>query len=131
MKYYISRGGQQYGPYSLEDLQRMQAQAQVDANDLVWSEGMASWTPLSQVLQSTSGTTPTQSPVVAPQYPQQVSSPQPSAYPGAAAPVYNPMATVAFQMQYATWGSRVLAYLIDFILVFGVMIVLWIVAGGV
>ena len=52
MKYYISRSGQQYGPYSMEELQSMKAQGRIDANDLAWGEGMASWTPVSQVLES-------------------------------------------------------------------------------
>ena len=67
MKYYISRAGQQYGPYSLEDLRNMQAQHQVDVNDLAWAEGMPAWTPLSQVLGSTPA--PAAAPVAAPYTP--------------------------------------------------------------
>ena len=68
MKYYISRAGQQYGPYSLDDLKNMKAQGRVDANDLAWGEGMASWSPLSQVLGA-------EAPAAAPQ-PQAQQQPQ-------------------------------------------------------
>ena len=85
MKYYISRSGQQYGPYSLEDLQGMKAQGRVDPSDLAWGEGMAAWTPVSQVLESASGassavaapqpyTPPQQQPYTPPQ--QQYTPPQ-------------------------------------------------------
>ena len=138
MKYYISRGGQQYGPYSLEDLQRMRAQGQVDPSDLAWGEGMATWTPLSQVLESAAGAQaqqqpPQQQPVAQQQQPQQYTPPAyapPPSYGGAtAAPAYDPMSATAYQMQYATWVSRVVAYLIDYAIVLGVMMVLYLVAG--
>lgn len=77
MKYYISRGGQQYGPYSLEELQGMKAQGRVDANDLAWGEGMASWTPVSQVLESASPAASVPQPYTPPQpQPQQYTPPQ-------------------------------------------------------
>jgi hypothetical protein len=49
MKYHISRGGQQFGPYSLEDLKKYLAQGNVLPTDLAWAEGMAGWVPVSQV----------------------------------------------------------------------------------
>jgi GYF domain 2 len=55
MTYYISRSGQQYGPYPLSELQNMLAQGQILATDHAWSEGMASWTPVSEVLASAAG----------------------------------------------------------------------------
>jgi hypothetical protein len=81
MNYYISRGGQQYGPYSLDDLKSMTAQGRVDANDMAWGEGMASWTPVSQVLGSApaAAVTPQYTPPQQ-QQPQQV-TPQPQAQP--------------------------------------------------
>ncbi len=95
MKYYISRGGQQYGPYALADLQNMLAQGQVAANDLAWGEGMPEWLPLSQVLGSAAGSTPAPQPYApaAPQHPPQQTPQQAQYQPPQAqygAPPYNP-----------------------------------------
>ena len=50
MKYYIQRGINEYGPYSLADLQRYVAQGNVAMTDLTRSEGMTDWVPVSQVI---------------------------------------------------------------------------------
>ncbi len=50
MAYYVLRGQQQYGPYSLDDLRRYYAQGNLAASDLVRSEESAQWVPLPQVL---------------------------------------------------------------------------------
>jgi hypothetical protein len=50
MKYYIQRGVNEYGPYSLADLQRYVAQGNIALSDLARSEGMTDWVPVSQVL---------------------------------------------------------------------------------
>lgn len=50
MAYYVLRGQQQYGPYSLEDLQRYYAQGNLAATDFVRSEESGQWVPLTQVL---------------------------------------------------------------------------------
>lgn len=50
MAYYVLRGQQQYGPYSLEDLRRYHAQGNLVATDLVRSEETAQWMPLMQVI---------------------------------------------------------------------------------
>ena len=50
MHYQISRNGQMYGPYTLEDLQRYLASGNVLATDLAKSEEMADWLPVSQIL---------------------------------------------------------------------------------
>jgi hypothetical protein len=75
MNYYISRGGQQYGPYSTAQLQSMKAQGQVADADLAWGEGMAQWTPLSQVLASAAPAAQAQ-PQYTPQPQQQAYTPQ-------------------------------------------------------
>jgi hypothetical protein len=96
MKYYISRAGQQYGPYSLEDLRNMQAQHQVDVNDLAWAEGMPAWTPLAQVLGSepapaAAPVAPPYTPAPQPQYQPPQYTPQVQApAPAYAPPAYNP-----------------------------------------
>lgn len=50
MNYTIKRGDQQYGPYSLAELQRYVASGNVLLTDLCRSEGMPDWVPVSQVI---------------------------------------------------------------------------------
>ena len=50
MKYYIQRQLNEYGPYTLTDLQRYVAQGSIQLTDLTRSEGMTEWTPVSQVI---------------------------------------------------------------------------------
>lgn len=45
----VSRDGQQYGPYSTEDLQQYLNEGKIDLDDFVWSEGMDEWRPLREV----------------------------------------------------------------------------------
>jgi len=75
MKYYIQRGINEYGPYTLADLQRYVAQGNIALTDLARSEGMTEWTPVSQIL----GTIPV-APPPAPVPPAgTVPAPEPSA----------------------------------------------------
>jgi hypothetical protein len=50
LKYYIQRQLNEYGPYTLADLQRYAAQGSIQLADLTRSEGMTEWTPVSQVI---------------------------------------------------------------------------------
>jgi NADH:ubiquinone oxidoreductase subunit 6 (subunit J) len=50
MLYHVSRSGQNYGPYTLEDLQRYVASGNVLPTDLAKSDEMPDWVPVSQVL---------------------------------------------------------------------------------
>lgn len=50
MHYQISRNGQEYGPYTLEDLQRYLASGNVLPTDLAKSETMTEWGPVSTLL---------------------------------------------------------------------------------
>lgn len=50
MKYYIQRQLNEYGPYTLADLQRYVAQGNIQLTDMARSEGMTDWVPVSQVL---------------------------------------------------------------------------------
>ena len=52
MNYFISRGGQQYGPYTPPDLQRYLAEGSIQYSDLARTDTMSEWLPLSQMLQS-------------------------------------------------------------------------------
>src|ERR1035437_8550451 len=50
MLYHVSRNGQNYGPYTLEDLQKYVACGNVLPTDLAKSDDMPDWVPVSQVL---------------------------------------------------------------------------------
>lgn len=50
MQYFVKRGDQQFGPYSLPDLQKYVQSGNVLTQDLAQSEGMADWVPISQIL---------------------------------------------------------------------------------
>ena len=50
MNYMISRDGQEYGPYSLGDLQRYVASGEILLTDMTRSEGMTDFMPVSQVI---------------------------------------------------------------------------------
>ena len=58
MKYYIQRQLQQYGPYSIEEVERYMAQGNIVLTDLARTEAMTNWTPLSQLIASAQGITP-------------------------------------------------------------------------
>jgi hypothetical protein len=79
MKYYIQRGINEYGPYTLAELQRYVAQGNILLTDLCRGEGMTDWAPVSQVIGNI--------PVAAP----------PAPVPAASATVYSaPQATTAY-----------------------------------
>lgn len=50
MQYQVSRNGQMYGPYTLDDLKRYVASGHILATDLAKSEDMPEWLPVSQIL---------------------------------------------------------------------------------
>ena len=52
MHYQIVRNGQMYGPYTMEDLHRYLASGHVLATDMVKSDEMPEWVPISQLLAS-------------------------------------------------------------------------------
>ena len=72
MNYFITRDGQQYGPYTLADLQRYVSSGEILLTDLALSEGMSEPLPVSQIIGTISVP---QSPVssspvsLAPEYP--------------------------------------------------------------
>ena len=75
MNYFISRGGQQYGPYTPADLQRYLGERSIQYTDLARTDTMSEWLPLSQILNSSTGAV----------FPQTVFSP--AAQPHGAGPV--------------------------------------------
>jgi len=50
VQYFVKRGEQRFGPYSLSDLQRYVQSGNIASDDLTQSEGMSDWVPVSQVL---------------------------------------------------------------------------------
>ena len=48
-QWFYTRGGQQAGPVSLDQLRQMAASGQITPADLVWREGMANWQPMSSM----------------------------------------------------------------------------------
>lgn len=50
MQYQVTRNGQMYGPYTLEDLQRYVASGHILPGDLANEEGKAEWVPVGQIL---------------------------------------------------------------------------------
>jgi len=50
VQYFVKRGEQRFGPYSLADLQRYVQSGNIALDDVTQSEGMTDWMPVSQVL---------------------------------------------------------------------------------
>jgi hypothetical protein len=69
MKYHVSRNGQVYGPYTIEDLQRYVASGNVLPTDLAKSEEMAEWVPVAQILGIAPAAQPAYQNPLAPAYP--------------------------------------------------------------
>lgn len=56
MMIHVSREGQQFGPYTQEDVQAYLAEGRLLATDLGWTEGSAEWLPLPQLVGGEVGT---------------------------------------------------------------------------
>jgi len=52
MPYNVSRSGQMYGPYTLEELQRYIATGNILPTDLARRDGMAEWLPVQQIVEA-------------------------------------------------------------------------------
>jgi hypothetical protein len=50
MQYFVKRGEQRFGPYSLSDLQRYVQSGNIMSDDVAQSEAMTDWVPVSQIL---------------------------------------------------------------------------------
>jgi GYF domain 2 len=50
MDYFVRRGEEQFGPYTLAELQEYAQSGRVLRDDLAKSEGLANWVPVSQIL---------------------------------------------------------------------------------
>ncbi len=92
MHYQLTRNGQSYGPYTLDDLRRYLASGNVLPTDLVKNDDMPEWLPVSQVLAGSASPGPETA------LPADAGVPS-SAYPGAdanyAQPAYAPAVSPA------------------------------------
>ena len=50
MTYFVSRGGQEWGPYSLAQLQQYVSEGRIAPSDLVRTEGVEQWATVSEVI---------------------------------------------------------------------------------
>src|SRR5271165_3056604 len=50
MDYFVQRGEEKYGPYSLAEMQEYAQAGRILPTDLAKSEGLADWVPVSQIL---------------------------------------------------------------------------------
>ena len=72
MNYFVKRGDQTYGPYSLSELQQHVQSGNVVTEDLAQSESMSEWVPVTQVL----GDIPAPTRIAEPSSATPVSAPQ-------------------------------------------------------
>ena len=86
MLYHVTRNGQTYGPYTLEDLQRYVASGNVLPSDLARGEDMSEWIPVAQLLSSAGAGTGSTPPPAAPPFTPAYGTPAPG-LPGA--PMYD------------------------------------------
>ena len=56
MEIYITRDGQQFGPYSEGDCQSFIQSGQLLENDFAWRDGLAEWQPLKELLAAPAAT---------------------------------------------------------------------------
>jgi len=53
MNILITKEGQQYGPYTVEEVKQYMADGRLTASSLAWTDGLSNWLPLSSVLTAT------------------------------------------------------------------------------
>jgi len=69
MLYHVSRNGQNYGPYTLEDLRKYVASGNITPTDMAKSDDMPDWVPVSQILGMSAAAPPIDQPPLVPGYP--------------------------------------------------------------
>jgi uncharacterized RDD family membrane protein YckC len=97
MEVWIGRDGQRHGPYNEDDVRQWLRNGQIAGEDLGWYEGLADWQPLSVLFPDAKAATP------------------PPLSPAAAVP---PPTTTAALEDYAGFWKRVVAYIIDAIVLY-------------
>jgi hypothetical protein len=58
MQIYVAKNGQQYGPYSEQDVAGYLTSGQFSQSDLAWREGCSDWVPLAQLVSRPGGNMP-------------------------------------------------------------------------
>ncbi|SVE12061.1 uncharacterized protein METZ01_LOCUS464915, partial [marine metagenome] len=49
MQIHVNKNGQQYGPYSVEELRAYLTQGSLSVEDYAWYEGLPSWVQINQI----------------------------------------------------------------------------------
>src|SRR5690348_1964928 len=109
MQIYIAKSGQQTGPFTQDQVQAMLNSGTVALTDSAWHEGLASWQPLSQVLN--------------------VSPPLPTVPPPPAFGAPYVAGSTATASNAASFGIRLGAYIIDAIITYAVAFILGFMVG--
>jgi hypothetical protein len=115
MTYQVSRNGQMYGPYTLEDLRRYVTSGNVLLTDMAKSEDMPDWLPVAQIL----GTSPLGTAGAAGVPPQAYAAP--SGYP-------QPSGTAYPDPPNLNWGLELLLGFLTcgiFVMVWNLIIAAW------
>jgi uncharacterized RDD family membrane protein YckC/Tfp pilus assembly major pilin PilA len=118
MQIHINRDGQNYGPYSLDEVRQYLASGNLIATDLAWFEGASGWMPLSQVPGVAPSARPAAqaSPVAAASPAAQPARAQPAAAARPRPAEVAPAAAAALSadgLSHAGFWKRVVAYAID------------------
>ena len=105
MAIYISKNGQQLGPYSIADAQNLVRSGNLLETDWAWYEGLANWIPLNQIPGFVSAPPP--APVV-PAVPVTTEQPQPS--PGTNKNIFQKMGGGIAALAYAAFKFKAFAF---------------------
>lgn len=101
MEVWIGRDGERHGPYKDEDIRQWLRSGQVSPDDLAWFDGLADWQALS---------------VLFPDEVRDSASPPPFASHGPPASSTLPSETIGVLQNYASFGQRLGAWGIDYLL---------------
>jgi uncharacterized RDD family membrane protein YckC len=120
-QWYLARNGQQSGPLTRDELSAMRQRGELNDTDLVWREGMGDWQPIGGVPEFDDGSIGiAPAPLAtAPQATTYAPQPGPLSYYGGPADGF----------QYVGFWWRVLAYVIDYFVLFIPSAVIGFVAG--
>lgn len=121
MQIHINRDGQNYGPYSLDEARQYLASGNLIDTDLAWFEGAANWMPLSQVPGIAAQPRPAAAPVRA-AAPVAIAAPDPAT----AGPPHD--GDPAARRPAGFW-KRVLATVVDYVVIVAIAVVLGLVIG--
>jgi uncharacterized RDD family membrane protein YckC len=120
MLWYYARNGQRFGPVEETELQRLAGTGQISGTDLVWKPGLPEWLPAGQMPELASFYWPAPSPPPPPPAPAEYSPYAPPSAPLTSPPAYlAPVLGATGATEYASFGARFAALLIDQIILGG------------